>query len=443
MVGIPNFDPKPYLAPKKAPKALTATASGMMALGILSAIAGFVMEDYAVRTEAVILVNLVYFIGLSCGAVAFLSAMQIVGARWSRPLKRFAEALVVAGPIWVVLLVVFLATVGMDLYEWHVDPSSVHGHKAIWLQDKAFIARNAFAMILIFGLALRFIRTGLGIDAKLAAQEGVTLPGWLAKMAPAGELGSAVEAAMSRLSFVAPFLALFFALGMSLFAFDVVMSLAPHWYSNMFGGWQFASSFWLAMVWIGMLSIGYRKWMGVEKLLTGDTYHDLGKLIFAFSMVWAYMFFAQLLPIWYGNMTEEIGFLLVRMAIEPWAPLAKVVGAMCFLIPFGALLSRGLKKMPMGLILVLGIIATGVWLERYLVTVPSIWVGSHVPEGMEMTIPLGPVEIGITIGFIGALLFITSKYLSNVPPVPVADPFMLPHPEDIHVHPIADHGHSH
>ena len=60
-----------------------------------------------------------------------------------------------------------------------------------------------------------------------------------------------------------------------------------------------------------------------------------------------------------------------------------------------------------------------------------------------MIIPLGPVEVGITLGFLGGLLLMTSRYLSKVPAVPVADPFMLPHPDDIHVHPIGDHGHSH
>ena len=443
MVGIPNFDPKPYIAPKSAPKKLTTAALALIGIGVASVIAGFVIPDYALRTEAALLVNFVYFIGMAAGAVAFLAAMQIVDARWSRPLKRIAESIAITGPVWVIGLLVFLATIGIELYEWHVVPESVHGHKHIWLQKWPFIARNAFGLLLIFGVAYAFIRRGLVMDATLAKAEGVELPGPVAGLAASGEVGAVAKAAIRSLDLVAPWMALFFALGMSLFAFDVVMSLAPHWYSNMFGGWHFASSFWLSMVWIGILSIGYRKWLGIDKLVTPNTYHDLGKLIFAFSMVWAYMFFAQLLPIWYGNMTEEIGFLLVRMAIEPWAPLAKVVGALCFLIPFGTLLSRGLKKMPMGLVIVLGIIAVGVWLERFIVAVPSIWVGSHVPEGQEMIIPLGPVEVGITLGFLGGLLLMTSRYLSKVPAVPVADPFMLPHPDDIHVHPIGDHGHSH
>mgnify|MGYP002633095823 CR=1 FL=1 len=444
MVGIPNFDPKPYLAPRKAPKALMMASLVLIGVGVVSAIlGGFVLEDHAIQTQSTILVCLVYFTGISAGGVAFLGAMHIVDARWSRPLKRFAEALAVAGPVWVLLLLAFLGLGGLDLYEWHTDPSSVHGHKHIWLQGPFFMARLAVLMLLVFGLALVFIRRGLQMDASLAAHEGSPLTGWIGSLAPGGDHGAFVKDGIKKLDILAPIMSLFFAVGMTFFAFDVVMSLSPHWYSNMFGGWHFASCFWLAMVWIGILSIGYRKWMGVEKLVTPETYHDLGKLIFAFSMVWAYMFFAQLLPIWYGNMTEEVGFLLVRMAIEPWAPMAKVVGAMCFLIPFGTLLSRGLKKMPMGLIIVLSIIATGVWLERFLVTVPSIWLGEHIPDGLEMTIPLGPLEIGVALGFVGALLFITAKYLSSVPPVPVADPFMLPHPDDIHVHPVSDHGHAH
>ncbi len=441
MVGISNFDAKAFHAPKRAPKTLMMASLVLIGIGLVSAVVGgFVLPDHVVRTKSVILVNLIYFIGMSAGGVAFLGAMQLVEARWSRPIKRFAEALAITGPLWSVLLLAFLALGGLELYEWHTHPDSVHGHKEIWLQGGFFLARLALILTLVFGVALVFIRTGLGIDAKLAAQHGTTLPGWIA--IPEGDQDAAVSATMRRLTILAPIMCALFALGLSMFAFDVMMSLSPHWYSNMFGGWQFCSSFWLSMIWIGILSIGYRKWMGIESLVTPDTYHDLGKLIFAFSMMWAYMFFAQLLPIWYGNMTEEIGFLLVRMAIPPWATLAKVVGAMCFLIPFGTLLSRGLKKMPKGLLVILAVVALGIWLERYLLTVPSIWVGEHIPEGMDMSIPLGVTEIGITLGFVGMLVFITAKYLSVVPPVPLADPYMLPHPNDVHVHPLTEE-HAH
>ena len=95
-------------------------------------------------------------------------------------------------------------------------------------------------------------------------------------------------------------------------------------------------------------------------------------------------------------------------------------------LPFGSLLSRGLKKMPIGFGIVLTIIAVGIYLERYLVTVPSVW--------MEDTFPPILPFIGSALFFLGLFLLVVIKYLESVPPVPVSDPHMLPHPDDVHVH---------
>ena len=137
------------------------------------------------------------------------------------------------------------------------------------------------------------------------------------------------------------------------------------------------------------------------------------------------MFYAQLLPLWYGNMTEEIGFLIVRLRLEPWNDIAKIVGTMCFLIPFTTLLSRGIKKKPTKLAIVYMIPSLGVWMERFIVALPSIW--------NESTLPYGAIEVGITLGFIGGFLLVVTKFITSVPIVPVTDPHMQPHPEDVHV----------
>lgn len=431
--GIRDFDPKPHMGQKTVPSAVFYGAIGAAVLGLGILIAGVFVDPVAAKMA--FQVNLNYFVAVTFGGLAFAAAMTITLARWSRPLKRVAEGLALATPIMVVLLGVFFLLGGLELYEWHTHPDTMGPHKSIWLQDGSFMARNLGALALVSVLGLVYIRASLKPDLILAKQNGEQVAGWVKTLGGGddGDLKQAVAKSQKLQAALSPVLALVFALALTLYAFDVIMSLSPHWYSNMFGGWYFASAFWSGMVWIGILSLLFRGWAGMTKLLKPDVYHDLGKLVFAFSMVWAYMFMAQLLPIWYGNMTEEIGFILVRTQLEPWSKLAPVVGAMCFLIPFGTLLSRGIKKLPLGFGLVLGVIAVGVWLERYIVSVPSVW--------MEDSFPGWHWFIGGALGIGGLVVAVVAKYVGGAPQVPVSDPFMLPHPEDIHVHSRDDHHH--
>jgi hypothetical protein len=428
------FDPAPHYAPRPVPAKLALVAKLLVVVGIVSL--GVGLSQDALRARSAVLVNLVYFLGLSAGGVMISGALVLAKGRWGRPVKRIAESFVLFLPVVWVLLVIFLLTGGLDLYEWHTHPESLHAHKAIWLTSTFFIFRVLFFSGVITLLGLLVLRNSLRPDLGVASEklEGQH-PAWWGRIT-AGWQGEAaeVEAGQHKQMVTSVFLAMAFAYGLSVLVFDLVMSLAPHWYSNMFGAWFFCSSFWLGMVGTTLFTIGNRHWLGIDKAVTIDVFHDFGKMIFGFSCLWAYMNFAQLLPIWYGNMTEEIGFLIVRLYMEPWQSLSVTVGALCFFIPFVTLMSRGIKKMPLGLSIILVLIAVGIWLERYLMAMPSIW--------MEATLPLGLIELGITLGFLGAFLVVVTTFLSQVPPIPVTDPFMQPNPEDIHVHSL-DAAHSH
>ena len=104
--------------------------------------------------------------------------------------------------------------------------------------------------------------------------------------------------------------------------------------------------------------------------------------------------------------------------------LTKVVIMMCFLGPFAMLTSRSLKKIPAAYLTVTVILAIGIWLERFWVVMPSIWT--------EDSLPLGPVEIGMTLGFLGAFILVVTKFLSMVPTVAITDEYMEHDPEHVH-----------
>ncbi|MCB9758684.1 MAG: hypothetical protein H6739_02495 [Alphaproteobacteria bacterium] len=433
--GIPNFDPEPHFAPREAPTTLVRAAQVLTVVGVLSLIGGLVAGD-PTKTRIAFLVNLVYFTGLSLGGLAFAIGATLTLARWSRPLKRIAEGMLLYMPVLWVLVLVFFLTGGLELYEWNTHPEVVHGHKAIWLVGPFMVGRQLFTLGLLTLLGMAYLRASLRPDLGVAgAALGDKAPAWWSRInAGFGDADAEVAEAQSRMTLLSPFIGIGFALTLTFFAFDVSMSLAPHWYSNMFGGWFFMSCFLLGMVWLGLLSLGFRDWLGITKYLKGSVYHDLGKLIFGFTMFWGYTFYAQLLPIWYGNMTEEIGFLLVRFSLEPWSTMTVIVGTMVFLIPFITLLSRGIKKLPMGFSIVLSISATGLLLERFLVIAPSVWT--------EATLPVDVFSIGITAGFLGGFLWVVTKFLSSVPAMPITDPYMKPNPLDVHAHSL-DHDPAH
>jgi hypothetical protein len=417
--------------PRSIPRSATLFGWIAVAAGLAATVLGVATD--ADRTRAAFVVNFVYFFGACQGALMLAAIFSIIGARWGRPLKRVAEALGLFTAVMYALLLVFLLTGGTHLYPWSHEP--MPAHKAVYLTPSFFVARQVVGVGLLVLLNLLYVRTSLRPDlGVVAARIGEKAPSWWARLTGdwKGEEAE-IDAARVRMGAQAPVLAIAYAFLMSVMVVDMSMSLAPHWYANMFPVWYFASCFWCGLVFIGIASHLSKRWLGIEHLLTGKVYHDLGKLTFGFTMFWGYTLFAMYLAIWYGNMTEEIGYILLRTELEPWATLSKVVVSMCFLLPFSMLLSRGIKKIPSAYLMVLGVIAIGIWLERFLVVQPSVW--TH--EG----IPLGPIEIGMTLGLLGALVLVYTRFMSQVPPVPVSDPFMQPNPDDVHVHP--SHGHAH
>jgi hypothetical protein len=130
-------------------------------------------------------------------------------------------------------------------------------------------------------------------------------------------------------------------------------------------------------------------------------------------------------------MTEDIGFILLRTQLAPWATLSKVVVLCCFLIPWTLLLSRGMKKISSGFLAATSLIGLGIYLERFLVTMPSVWT--------ETSLPIGLGEILMPLGFGGALVLLSSIVLSQIPPAPVTDKMYKPNPLDVHIRPSRHH----
>ncbi len=379
------------------------------------------------RGMAAFLTNIVYWLGMAQGAFMFAVALTLTKARWGRSLKRIAEAFVIVVPFIYIALVLWLLLGGIDIYPWTTE--AMPAHKAVWLQKGFFFCRQVIGLGIVMGFSFAYIRVSWRPDLGMMQQKlGDAAPAWWNWFIGDWKgLEAEVEASEKWQRIYGVLTAISYSLVYSMVAIDLEMSLAPHWFANMFPAWYFMSAFWSGLVGLGLYSILARNWLGLSTLLTPTVYHDLGKLTFALCMFWGYTTYAQYLAIWYGNMTEETGFILLRTSLEPWSGLSRVVVCCCFLIPWILLLSRGLKKIRSGYVAVTSLLAIGIFLERFLVVMPSVWMGTELPLGLG--------EILMPLGFGGTLVLLVSMVLSQIPTAPITDPYVQPNPMDVHVHP--------
>ncbi|MEM6927082.1 MAG: hypothetical protein AAF602_09150, partial [Myxococcota bacterium] len=249
-----------------------------------------------------------------------------------------------------------------------------------------------------------------------------------------GDLATTVKESLRAQAFFVPFIGLAYALVFSFIAFDLIMSLSPWWFSNMFGGFVFMSSFWLSLAALGATAVAARDWLRLGPFITPDVTLDIGKLMLAGCMFWAYTAYAQLLPIWYTDMPEETEFLLVRMRHPDWEWLALLVGVTCFVAPFTILVSRGIKKMRWPFFAICLLVMVGIFFERSLLVLPSIHFESALSTDTIF------ISVGVWLGFVGLFVQVVGQALCRIPPLVISDPYLEPHPWDVHVHSL-DHRH--
>jgi len=359
-------------------------------------------------------VNLLFFMGLSVGGVVLSVIFQIVRARWAAPIRRIVEANVSFFP-WAFILFLCSYAGKEVLFPWARAPMP---GREWWMQADFVYGRFAVLLAVLFFVLWRFVRLSLRADIGMARERTGGFHGWIYDHIAGNWQGLEKEVAViqPRMSRVAPVLIACYAVIYSLFAFEMVMAMDTTWYSNMFGGFIFIGNIYLAWAVLSMTItyLGSRN-RNYAKVLSPGCFWDIGKLTFAFCMLWGYLFFSQFLPQWYGNLPEETQWLILRTRdwTLPWVKLAWFVFPMCFVFPFITLISRDVKRTPKYISLVALVIFFGIWLEKYLIVVPSL---------SPTTIPFGFTEVGLFLGFLGAYVLSIQSFLSTFPFVPVSHP---------------------
>ena len=342
----------------------------------------------------------VFFLGVSTVGTVFMAINYVAYAGWSVMVKRIAEALsawIIPGAV--IMLVVFL--IGRhDIFHWTHEGIMEKGSP----NYDAIIAGKSGFLNLPFYLIRTLIY--LGIWAFFS---------WKLRQLSLAEdqLGGTVWFHKS-INASALFLVLY-AVTSSMSAWDWVMSVDTHWFSTMFGWYVFAS-WWVSGIAAIALTAIYLKQAGYLRALTTNHIHDLGKLMFGFSIFWTYVWFAQFMLIWYANLPEEAVYFNQRLGgfEGRYTGLFFFNIAINFVFPFLGLMTRDAKRQVIIMKIVCIAILLGHWSDFYLMLMPGTMKGEN---GLL-------IEVGVAAIFLGAFLLLFTRRLASASLVPVHHPFL-------------------
>lgn len=326
-----TLDAKALTLPESVSGKYTLFAIGGLVLVVLAAILSLLPSVGLTWFFHAYLTSLMFCISISLGALFFVIIHHLSRAGWSTSVRRMAELLTMAFPALAVLFVPILATLWFDdgvLYGWDGGAAAVEMAEAgvleakeMYLSSRFFSFRAVLYFAIWCGVAAYFYRTSRAQDESGDPQ---------------------LTARMQKWSGPATFL---FALTTSFAAFDWMMSLAPMWFSTIFGVYLFASSmlaFFSAMC-VFLWFVERRHLL--RRVVSVEHWHDFGKYMFGFIVFWAYIAFSQYMLIWYGNIPEETVWFIDRQVNGwEWVSILLVLGH--WLLPFLGLMSRYVRRRP-------------------------------------------------------------------------------------------------
>lgn len=370
---IPSDIPVRYLPRNKT---INAVLGGMIVVGLLSFIIRLTQDSQSAWISYV--TNWMFFSSIAMGSVMFAVATWLVKAKWNWSLRRVSQGGAAYLPIAFVLLLPML-TLGAEYFPWieMMEYDAIVQKKAGYLNRPFLILRNLIGVAVLFGLGCYFVYLAVRPDMGLtegADEDDAGRASWRTRFSQnwAGQEQEEVRS-YQRMTTMAPAMALVYAFVMTVVAYDFAMSLEPHWFSTMFGPWYFMGAFWGGVASTGLWSIYLRgKHKDIGNLIGIQQRHDLGKLTFAFTVFWGYLFFSQYIVIWYGKLPWEQQWMVNRSGMA-WGGFSTLTVCLCFVVPFIGLIGRKAKMKPPIYGFFASIIMLGLWLERYGMVAPSLY----------------------------------------------------------------------
>jgi hypothetical protein len=341
------------------------------------------------------LIGFLFCLGLSLGCLALLMLQHMTGGQWGLVARRIFEAGSRLLP-FCLLLFLPVAIFAPKLYLWArpeaVSVDTILQQKQPYLNWPFWVIRAAVYFAV-------WIFCSMQLNAWSAGQDR-------------GEVAM-TEADTRRFRAVSAPGLIAIVILMSLAAVDWMMSLDPHWYSTIYGFIIVVGQALSAMAFsIAVLTLLAPR-EPMNGVLRAMHFHDLGKLMFAMVMLWAYFSFSQFLIIWAGNLPEEIPYYLERLS-GGWKYLSLLLVFGHFILPFCLLLSADLKKRPK-------LLARVAWFIVAIRLYDTIWLVA--PTFNHGGFPISLANIGIPLGLFGVWVWLFSGQLRKMPLLPVNDPY--------------------
>jgi hypothetical protein len=342
--------------------------------------------------------------GMTIGSLGILIMQHVVGGRWGIVIRRMLEAGARTLPLMLILIIPILFGMG-TLYMWTWPEVRSHDSiiqlKASYLNVPSFIIRILIYFVLWGLWAWMLIRRSI-------EQDRTGNPMLMLRMRQIAAPGLVVFTLASTFAF-----------------FDLIMSLEPHWFSTIYGAMFLIGQMLETFAFMIAVLVLLRTQPPFSEILTTQHFHDLGNMMFAFTILWAYCSFSQFIIIWAGNLPEEIPWYIRRFS-GGWGVIAVIIVLFHFCVPFILMLYRFIKRSPELLSKVAILMICIRILDVFWVVEPAFYQDGMPLHKQVFGASWLDVVAPIGIGGIWVAFFIW--HLKRHPLVPINDPRLMQMP---------------
>ena len=352
------------------------------------------------RPWAATYVAMIFFLLIAVCILVFYAIQRASSAGWSPVLFRVMEGLtayILPGSLIVLAFLVYSAMHGNHMFAWiytSIDPTAENYDFAMetkdwWLNVPGWLIRSVIYVLIWVGFRHFIVKNSRAQDE-----------------------ASDVKHFKKAFTLSVVFLVVFLVSELFM-AFDWLMSIDHHWFSQLYPFYVFASMLVSAITVIALVTV-YLKSRGFLPNVNDSHVHDLGKYMFGFSIFWTYLWFDQFMLQWYANIPEEVVYFMPRLLGE-YQPLFIGMLVMNFVFPVLILMNKAYKNKPWFLALAGLVILTGHYIDIFVMIAPGT-VGNELHFGIP--------EISAILFFLGLFIFVGFNGLTKAPLHAKGDPFM-------------------